>query len=210
MWIETCPQYLYLREDEVLEQGGLRKFTPPARARSQADADELWRRVARGPVTHISTDHAPSTQAQKTEGSIWDVHFGLPGVETTLPLLVNAAAEDRLSLERVVELTAEAPARLYGLHPRKGQLAVGSDADMVLVDFTAERTLDNAMVVSRAGWTPYAGRRIRGRLMMTVSRGRVVAREGRAIGEPGAGRYVPGPGFVGGDRPSARMEKMGV
>jgi dihydroorotase (multifunctional complex type) len=149
LWIETCPQYLYLREDEVLEHGGFRKFTPPARARSQADADELWRRVARGPVTHISTDHAPSTPAQKTDGSIWDVHFGLPGVETTLSLLLNAAVEGRLSLERVVELTAEAPARLYGLAPRKGHLEVGSDADIVLVDLAAERTLENAAVVSR-------------------------------------------------------------
>jgi dihydroorotase (multifunctional complex type) len=195
LWLETCPQYLYLREDEVLEHGGFRKFTPPARARSQADADELWHRVARGPVTHISTDHAPSTQSQKTEGSIWDVHFGLPGVETTLSLMVNAAAEGRLSLERVVELTAEAPARLYGLSPRKGHLEVGSDADIVLVDFSAERTLENATVVSRAGWTPYAGRRIRGRPVVTLSHGRVVASEGRAIGEPGGGRYLPGPGL---------------
>jgi allantoinase len=195
LWLETCPQYLYLREQEVLEHGALRKFTPPARARSQADADELWHRVARGPVTHVSADHAPSTLAQKAEGSIWDVHFGLPGVETTLGLLIDAAAEGRLSLERVAELTAEAPARLYGLSPRKGRLEVGSDADMVLVDPTAERTLEDATVVSRAGWTPYAGRRLRGRPVATLSRGRVVASDGQPIGEPGGGRYLPGPGL---------------
>jgi hypothetical protein len=97
-------------------------------------------------------------------------------------------------LERVVELTAEAPARLYGLAPRKGHLEVGSDADIVLVDFTAERTLENATVVSRAGWTAYAGRRIRGRPVVTLSRGRVVASDGRAIGGPG-GQYLPGPGL---------------
>jgi dihydroorotase-like cyclic amidohydrolase len=68
LWLETCPQYLYLHEDEILECGGLRKFTPPARIRSEADSDEMWRRVAHGPITHISTDHAPATRAQKTDG----------------------------------------------------------------------------------------------------------------------------------------------
>ena len=82
--LETCPQYLYLREDELRPHGAFRKFTPPARIRSDADADALWRRVAEGPITHVSTDHAPATRAQKTEGSIWEAPFGLPGVETTL------------------------------------------------------------------------------------------------------------------------------
>jgi dihydroorotase (multifunctional complex type) len=194
LWTETCPQYLYLREDEILDHGGFRKFTPPARIRADADADEMWRRVARGGITHVSTDHAPATRHHKTEGSIWDVHFGLPGVETTLTMLLNGAAEGRLGLERVVELVAEAPARLYGLYPRKGSLEVGADADVVLVDPAAERTLDDGSVVSKAGWTPYAGRRVRGRPVMTFSRGRPVAREGRPIGEPGWGRFLPGPG----------------
>jgi dihydroorotase (multifunctional complex type) len=194
LWLETCPQYLYLHEDEIFDCGGLRKFTPPARIRSADDADEMWRRVAQGPITHISTDHAPATRAQKTDGSIWDVHFGLPGVETTLNLLLNGVAEGRLSLERVVELTAEAPARLYGLSPRKGRLEPGADADLVLVDLSAERTLEDSAVVSKAGWTPYAGRRVRGRIVKTFSRGRVVAEDGKATGEPGFGRFLPGPG----------------
>jgi allantoinase len=194
VWLETCPQYLYLREDELLEHGGLRKFTPPARIRSASDADEMWRRVAHGPVTHISTDHAPATRAQKTDGSIWDVHFGLPGVETTLNLLLHAAREGRLPLERVVELVAEAPARLYGLYPRKGCLAPGADADMVLVDATAERVLEDAAVVSKAGWTPYAGRRIHGRIVRTLQRGETIAEDGRPTAAPGAGRYLAGRG----------------
>lgn len=197
LWLETCPQYLYLREDEALEQAGFRKFTPPARIRSDADAAEMWRLVAAGPITHVSTDHAPATRRQKTDGTIWDVHFGLPGVETTLAMLLNGVAEGRLSLERVVDLVAETPARLYGLYPRKGALQVGSDADLVLVDLTAERTLEDAAVVSKAGWTPYAGRRVRGRPVMTFSRGRLVAQDGRPVGEPGWGRFLPGPGAAG-------------
>ena len=194
LWLETCPQYLYLHEDEILECGGLRKFTPPARIRSESDADEMWRRVASGPITHISTDHAPATRAQKTEGSIWDVHFGLPGVETTLNLLLSAAVDGRLPLERVVQLVAESPARLYGLYPRKGHLAPGADADLVLVDLSAERVLDDAAIISKTGWTPYAGRRVKGRIVKTFSRGQIVAEDGRPTATPGWGRYLPGPG----------------
>jgi dihydroorotase (multifunctional complex type) len=194
VWVETCPQYLYLYEEEVLDHGGFRKFTPPARLRSPVDADAMWRRVAAGPVTHVSTDHAPSTRAQKTDGSIWDVHFGLPGIETTLSLLLNGVAEGRLSLERLVELLAEAPARLYGLYPRKGSLELGADADFVLVDPRAERTLEDRTVVSKAGWTPYAGRRVVGRPVMTFSRGQLVAQDGAPVGEPGHGRFLPGRG----------------
>lgn len=194
LWMETCPQYLYVQEDEILDCGGLRKFTPPARIRSASDEQEMWRRVANGPITHISTDHAPATRAQKTDGSIWDVHFGLPGVETTLSLLLNGVAEGHLSLERVVELTAETPARLYGLYPRKGRLAQGADADLVLVDLTAERTLADSDVVSKAGWTPYVGRRIRSRIVKTFSRGRLVAEDGKPVGEQGLGRFLRGPG----------------
>jgi dihydroorotase len=196
LWLETCPQYLYLREEEVFEHGAFRKFTPPARIRSDAEADEMWRRVAQGPVTHISTDHAPATRAHKTEGSIWDVHFGLPGVETTLSLMLHGVSEGRLSLEHVVELLAETPARLYGLYPRKGSLDVGADADLVLVDLAADWVPEDAAVVSKAGWTPYAGRRLTGRPVMTFSRGRLVAREGRPLGEPGWGQFLPGPGVT--------------
>jgi dihydroorotase (multifunctional complex type) len=204
VWVETCPQYLYLYEDEVLDKAGLRKFTPPARLRSAAEADEMWRRVASGGVTHVSTDHAPATRAQKTDGSIWEVHFGLPGVETTLSLLLNAAAEGRLSLERVVELLSETPARLYGLYPRKGSLSVGADADFVLVDLQATRVLDDASVVSKAGWTPYAGRRVVGRPVMTFSRGRRVAESGKPLGEPGHGAFLAGRGARPGGSPPHR------
>ncbi len=188
--VESCPQYFYLREEEVLEHGPFRKFTPPARCRSQADADAMWDRLRQGEITHVATDHAPATRAQKEGGSIWEVHFGLPGVETTLPLMLHAVHQGWLTLPRLVEAVAEVPARLYGLYPRKGTLQVGADADMVLVDPTSRRELRDEEVVSRAGWTPYAGRQVQGRLVMTFVRGRLVAREGRPIGEPGWGKLL--------------------
>jgi dihydroorotase-like cyclic amidohydrolase len=190
LFVETCPQYLYLREDEVREHGAFRKFTPPARQRSSADAEALWDRIARGAVNHVATDHAPATKAQKREADIWDVHFGLPGVETTLCLLLHGAHEGRLSLPRLVEVLSEAPARLYGLYPRKGTLQIGADADVVVVDLARERVLRDEDVVSKAGWTPYAGRRVVGQPVMTFVRGRLVAEDRRPVGEPGWGRWV--------------------
>lgn len=193
LWAETCPQYLLLREDDLLEHGAFRKFTPPARARSDADEDAMWRLLREGVLTHLSTDHAPATRAQKTGGSIWDVHFGLPGLDTTVPLLVDAALRGTLAVEDVVRLHAERPARRYGLWPRKGALRVGADADLVLIDPSSRRVLRDADVISTAGWTPYAGREVRGAAVATYLRGVLVAAHGRPTDQR-RGRYLPGPG----------------
>lgn len=188
--LESCPQYFHLLEAEVEQHGAFRKFTPPARARGEQDLDAMWQRLREGAVDYVATDHAPATRQQKQEASIWDVHFGLPGVETTLTLMLNAAAQGRLSLQRLVQVLCEVPARVYGLYPRKGTLLPGSDADFVLVDPHREHTLGDERIVSKAGWTPYAGMRVRGAVVRTYVRGRLVAEEGRPAAEPGWGRWV--------------------
>lgn len=190
---EACPQYLLLREDEAGREGALRKFTPPARNRTEADEAAMWAMLRDGLLTHVATDHAPSTREQKLAGDIWDAPFGLPGLDTTLPLLIDAVARGRLGWPDVVRRYAAAPARWYGLFPRKGGLHTGADADLVLVDPDAERELRDEDVLSKAGWTPYAGRRVKGRVVATFLRGREVARDGRAHDDV-AGRYLPGPG----------------
>src|SRR5690606_38424662 len=156
-------------------------------------AEALWRRVADGPITHISSDHAPSTRAQKDRG-IWDAPFGLPGVESTLSLLLEGVARGYLSLQRVVQLTSEAPARLYGFYPRKGLIRPGADADLVLVDLAAQRSLTDDRIISKAGWSPYAHIQPRGLPVRTFVRGQEVAADARPTGEPGWGRFVPGRG----------------
>lgn len=191
---ETCPQYLLLREHEVLDHGPFRKFTPPVRARHAADEADMWRALRDGRLTHVSSDHAPSTAEQKTSGDIWDVHFGLPGIDTTLALLLDAAAREMLAYEDIARLYCEVPARFYGLWPRKGAVAPGFDADVALVDPAAHWTLSSADVRSKAGWTPYDGRPVTGRVVRTFLRGKLVGEDGRALDER-TGCFLPGAGY---------------
>ncbi|MGH7876106.1 MAG: dihydroorotase [Candidatus Dormibacteraceae bacterium] len=186
--VEACPQYLHLTSEEHQAQGPLRKFTPPAR--SPEDRAGMRQLLAAGQLDLVGTDHAPSTRAQKLEGDIWSCPFGLPGVETTLRLLLNACADGWLTLEQVVALFSRNPARLLGLHPAKGSLEVGSDADLVLVDLAAAEAVSAASIVSKAGWSPYEGMTLRGRPVMTLVRGEVVAEGGAVAAAPGWGRFV--------------------
>lgn len=192
---EGCPQYFLLREGEILDKGALRKFTPPARARSDADEARMWELLRSGVLTHVSSDHAPATLEQKSDGSIWDVHFGLPGLDTTGSMLFDAALQGTLSFEDVVRVYAETPARRYGLFPRKGHLGAGADADIILFDPSGSRMLDDAEIISKAGWTPYAGRKVRGRVLGTWQRGVRIAADGQLL-EGQLGRFVAGAGSV--------------
>jgi dihydroorotase (multifunctional complex type) len=192
--VESCPQYLTLTEREVDELGAFRKFTPPARARSSDDLAAMWRALADGRIDYVSSDHAPATVEQKRSGSIWDVHFGLPGLDTTLSVLLDGAHQGRITYERVCEVYAQVPARLYGLAPAKGTLRPATDADIVLVDPEERWTVRDEDVRSKAGWSPYAGRTLVGRAVRTYLRGEPVARDGDVVAEPGCGRFVPGAG----------------
>lgn len=170
--VESCPQYLTLLEDEVLDHGSLRKFTPPARARGQADLNAMWASLAAGSIDYISSDHAPATIEQKRAGSIWDVHFGLPGIDTTFAVLLDGAHRGLITYERLVEVYSEKPATIYGLGPSKGSLAKGADADIVLVDPGSSWTVQDSDVRSKAGWSPYSGRTFMGRAVRTFLRGK--------------------------------------
>ncbi|MDP2710468.1 MAG: dihydroorotase family protein [Solirubrobacteraceae bacterium] len=200
---ECCPQYLVLHESEAREQGALRKFTPPARIRDARDERRLWSAFNAGLIHHISSDHAPSTRRQKLAGDIWEAPFGLPGIDTTLPLMLDAALSNRTTLERVVEAYAAAPARAYGI-AGKGRLEVGAIADVAVVDPAGVRELRDADVLSRAGWTPYAGMTVRGRVVHTLLRGAPVLEDGELVDEAPRGRFVPGAGYAAGDRGAAR------
>jgi dihydroorotase (multifunctional complex type) len=190
---EACPQYLLLAEDEVQTEGPLRKFTPPARNRSREDMDAMWGLLADGTLTHVATDHAPSTIAQKRAGDFWDAPFGLPGLDTTTRLLLDAASTGRLSWSDVVKRYSEEPARRYGLWPAKGSLDVGAAGDVVLVDPSATVRIRDEDVISKAGWTPYAGRTTTGDVVRVFLGGEEIAADGVPRDERG-GRFIPGPG----------------
>ncbi|MGI9605691.1 MAG: dihydroorotase [Acidimicrobiales bacterium] len=190
---EACPQYLLLREDEVHSCGALRKFTPPARARTDADEDAMWELVRNGTYSHFSTDHAPSTKAQKLDGDIWAAPFGLPGLDTTFPVLVDAALRGKISMSDVARLYSTTPATRYGLYPRKGHLGEGADADFVLVDPAGSWSIEADDLFSKAGWSPYAGRTLQGRMIATYLGGEEISADGTTH-QLRSGSFIAGPG----------------
>ncbi|MGW1742911.1 dihydroorotase [Nocardia sp. NPDC001965] len=190
---ETCPQYLLMKEDEVAKQGALRKFTPPARIRNDQEQAAMWALLTTSEIDTISSDHAPSTRQQKLSGDIWSAPFGLPGLDTTFPLLVDAIASGMITAERIADIYSRRPAEHFGLK-RKGQLAAGFDADLVLVDPRSEWLIKDSDLLSNAGWSPFSGRHLQSRTVLTLLRGNIVCEDGR-LTEVRNGEFQPGLGF---------------
>ncbi len=153
--------------------------------------EAVWAAMEEGVVDMLSSDHAPHTREEKEIGwtDAWAAHTGTPGIQYQLPLMIDAMHQGRISLPRLVDLVATAPARVFGLD-RKGTLAPGSDADIVLVDTEREWTITNDSVLSKIGWTPYDGRTIRGAVDRTLVRGTDVWVDGEVVGEPGHGKHA--------------------
>jgi dihydroorotase len=151
----------------------------------------LWEALRDGTVDLISTDHAPHTREEKEPGwsDGWKAHTGTPSAQFYLPLLLDAAHRGLISLERVVDLVSAEPARIFGLR-RKGRLEVGADADLAIVDPQRPLEIRDEIVLSKCGWTPYAGRTVMGTVERTIVRGRIVYEDGRVVGEPGWGRQA--------------------
>jgi dihydroorotase len=161
----------------------------------EENTESLWEALRDGTIDLVSTDHAPHTRDEKEPGWTdgWKAHTGTPSVQFYLPLLLDAVHDGRITLERIVEVTAAAPARLFGL-ASKGRVEVGCDADITIVDPDRVWTITDDVVLSRNGWTPYAGRSIHGAIDTTIVRGRVVYDEGVVTGSPGWGlQAIPRP-----------------
>ena len=187
---ETCPHYLYLTCDDIAKRGAWVTCAPPMRG---PDAREDMRLLtADGSILTVGSDHGPVDPLLKRRGSnnILDGQPGMPGNETMVPLLLNLAAEGTTSLERIAELTAEAPAVLYGLFPRKGTISVGSDADFTIVDPAYDWTIRAENLIGKSGWSPYEGLAVRGKVAFTIIRGRVVAENGQLALEPGTAAFI--------------------
>jgi dihydropyrimidinase len=192
---ETCPQYLFLSYDNYEEpgfEGAKYVMSPPLRPRETQD--RLWRGLAFNDLQAISTDHCPfCMKEQKTlgEGDFSKIPNGAPGIETRMSLVYDGGVRPgRISLNRFVELTSTSPARIFGLFPRKGTLAPGSDADIVIFDPLKKMRLSVGTLHMKVDYNPYEGREVTGVTDTVISRGRVVIDGGRFTGRAGAGGFL--------------------
>jgi dihydropyrimidinase len=192
---ETCPQYLFTSFDDLAQEGfeGA-KFvcTPPLRPREMQE--DLWRGLRTNDLQVVSTDHCPfCMKGQKELGrdSFAKIPNGMPGVETRLYLLWDGGVRaGRISMNRFVEITSTAPAKIFGLYPRKGTVAIGADADLVVWDPDKEHTLSQATLHMRVDYSPFEGRVVRGAPTHVLSRGKVIVENGSFHGKAGEGKFI--------------------
>ncbi len=199
VYAETCPQYLFLTADALALEGyhGAKCVCSPP-PRDRANQEVIWDALADGLFTVFSSDHAPFSyddpkgkQPGGRQVPFAHIPNGIPGIETRLPLLFSEGVlKGRISIERFVALTATNPAKMYGLYPRKGSIAIGADADLVIWDAERELTVTNALLHHAVDYTPYEGMRIRGWPALTLSRGETVWDGSMPQGSPGRGEFL--------------------
>ena len=195
VYVETCPHYLLLDDSVYLQEdySAAARFVCAPPMRKREDQQALWKALANGTIQTISTDHCSFTLQQKDagRGDFTKIPGGLPGVETRGELLYTAGvAAGRITKEQMCALLSENPARLYGAYPRKGVIAPGSDADLVVYDPEADTTITAAAQHSAAGYTPYEGFRTKGSIAQVYLRGTLAVDHGRL--QTGAiGKYIP-------------------
>jgi dihydropyrimidinase len=187
---ETCPQYLWLDASLYDRDDGYRFVCAPP-LRDRGHQEELWEGLARGDLQAVATDHCPFWRRDKAAAKEFrTIPGGLPGVETRMSLVYQGVREGRLRLEQWVDLCATAPAKLFGLWPRKGQLRAGADADVVVFDPAREHGLSAGALHMETDDSPYEGQAVVGWPAMVWLRGQLVADGGRFVGAPAGGRYV--------------------
>lgn len=192
---ETCAHYLFFDETDLERLGPVAKCAPPLRSR--ATVEGLWERVLAGKVDLITSDHSPCLAEEKSVGDddIWKAWGGISGVQSTLSAMLTAGVHQRnLDVQALVRMAAANPARLFGLYPRKGTIAAGSDADLVLVDPDASFVLSDDDLFYRNAHSAFTGSTFRGRAAWTMLRGTFVYRNGRVLGQPGGGNLLFGEG----------------
>jgi dihydropyrimidinase len=195
VYAETCPQYLLLDDEKYNEpnnQGLKYIMSPPLRKKQ--DQDKLWKGIRDGFIQVVATDHCPFDfhgHKQLGKDDFTKCPNGAPGVETRVPLLFSeGVSKGRISINKFVEVISTNPAKIFGLYPRKGTIAVGSDADIVLIDPNKEVLLSKEILHENVDYTPYEGIKLKGYPVLTMIRGKVVAEENKFVGEIGYGRFV--------------------
>ncbi len=191
---ETCPQYLFLSIDDYGDgfEGAKYVMTPPLREKH--NHDELWKGLKMDDLQIIATDHCPFCMKDQKELGRDDfskIPNGAPGVEYRMELIYNGGVvENRISLNRFVELTSTAAAKMFGMFPKKGTIAVGSDADIVIFDTEKEHTFGVENEHMNVDYSAYEGKKIKGKVETVLSRGRVVIENGECLVEKGSGQFI--------------------
>jgi len=188
VYAETCPQYLNLTQAIIDQRGALAKIGPPIR--SAEDNAALWGGLRDGTLSVVASDHAP--KSKDVNGDFLAQGFGSPSIETLLTMTYHGGVNHgHLSLVRLVQVLCENPARIFGLYPRKGTIAVGADADLVVFDPAREVTICCENQHSNVGYSLYEGQKVLGWPEMSFQRGKPVLRQGEIVAEPGQGRFLP-------------------
>ena len=191
---ETCPQYLFLSDEDMARdgfEGAKYVCSPPLRPAHNHDA--LWRGLRTNDLSVVSTDHCPfcfKEQKELGRGDFSKIPNGIPGVEHRMDLVYQGVVRREISAERWVEVTSTTPARMFGLYPRKGVIAPGADADVVVYDPRRQQTISAASHHMAVDYSAYEGMEITGAVDTVVARGRVVVSHGRYTGSKGDGRFV--------------------
>ncbi len=188
VFAETCPQYLNLTQEIVESRGALAKIGPPLR--SAQDNKALWEALRDGTLSVVASDHAP--KAKDIHGDFLAQGFGSPQIETLLPMTYDGGVNHgHIGVVRLVQVLSENPARIFGLYPRKGTIAAGSDADLVVFDPNREFTIQAENQHSNVGYTLYENRTVLGWPEMSFQRGKRVLWKGEIVAQPGQGKFLP-------------------
>ncbi|MFW9966293.1 MAG: dihydropyrimidinase [Candidatus Thorarchaeota archaeon] len=192
VFAETCPQYLLL-DDEVFKGKNGHLYATCPQIKKPHDSERLWQGLMNGDVQVVATDTCTFTTQQKAawNGDFTKIPFGMPGVETMVPLMFTEGVGKRgFTVNQLVALVSTNPAKLFGMYPEKGTIAIGSDADLVVFDPEKKVTIKAENLQTNCDWSPFEGWKLVGYPAVTISRGRVVAENGKFVGEVGHGRFL--------------------
>jgi len=188
---ETCPHYLLLSEKDYRKYRHLMVVTPPIK--KNTDLQALWKGLNDRTIDLVASDHCAYYRKDKDRGarSVWATPPGMPGLETTVALLLSEGVnKSRITLRRLIQLISEAPARIFGLYPLKGTIKQGSDADLTIVDMRIRHKIDSERFECAGDFSPFDGWRLKGAPVMTIVGGQVAAEDGQVVGSEGWGRFV--------------------
>lgn len=181
---EVLPHHLFMTEDDEKELKGFALMKPCLKTKN--DQDALWNALQDGTIDTIGSDHAPHTKREKKSS---ESPYGVPGVETTLPLMLNAVNEKKLTVRRLIELTSANPAKIFGLK-KKGKIAKGFDADIVLVDMSIEKNVRNDKLFTKCKWSLFDGKILKGWPIYTIVNGNIIFEKGKIVNDFIKGREV--------------------